>query len=139
MVADQALDLPGALKAVVAKKWWKPTAYPAKPSAFFEASSEFSERRACAVLGFQRSSCRYVARRTMVQGLLDDIRVHAAARPRFGYRRIHVLLRRGGLARGRPPSASIASTGPRASPCRPSAVALRRSVLGCPSAGAQVR
>jgi len=32
----------------------------------------------------------------MVQGLLDAIRVHAAARPRFGYRRIHVLLRRGG-------------------------------------------
>jgi putative transposase len=48
------------------------------------------------VLGFQRSSCRYVARRMMVQGLLDDIRTHAAARPRFGYRRIHVLLRRGG-------------------------------------------
>jgi putative transposase len=32
----------------------------------------------------------------MVQGLLDDIRAHAAARPQFGYRRIHVLLRRGG-------------------------------------------
>jgi putative transposase len=32
----------------------------------------------------------------MVQGLLDELRAHAAARPRFGYRRIHVLLRRGG-------------------------------------------
>jgi putative transposase len=30
------------------------------------------------------------------EGLLDAIRAHAAARPRFGYRRIHVLLRRGG-------------------------------------------
>jgi len=32
----------------------------------------------------------------MVQGLLNEIRAHAAARPRFGYRRIHVLLRRDG-------------------------------------------
>ena len=63
---------------------------------FLRGEFEFSERRACTVLGFRRSSCRYVARRTMVQGLLDDIRAHAAARPRFGYRRIHVLLRRGG-------------------------------------------
>ena len=73
----------------------KPTAY-RQAVGFLRGEFEFSERRACAVLGFQRSSCRYVARRTMVQGLLDDIRVHAAARPRFGYRRIHVLLRRGG-------------------------------------------
>jgi hypothetical protein len=32
----------------------------------------------------------------MVEGLLDAIRARATARPRFGYRRIHVLLRRGG-------------------------------------------
>ena len=63
---------------------------------FLRKEFAFSERRACAVLGFQRSSCRYVGRRVMVEGLLDAIRAHAAARPRFGYRRIHVLLRRGG-------------------------------------------
>src|SRR5262249_54885051 len=77
------------------KKMVKPTAY-RQAVGFLRGEFEFSERRACSVLGFQRSSCRYVARRTMVQGLLDDIRVHAAARPRFGYRRIHVLLRRSG-------------------------------------------
>jgi hypothetical protein len=59
--------------------------------------SEFESARAEHVRcsAFRRSSCRYVARRTMLQGRLDDIRGHAAARPRFGYRRIHVLLRRG--------------------------------------------
>jgi hypothetical protein len=40
----------------------------------------------------------YVVRspRVGTPALLDDIRAHAAARPRLGYRRIHVLLRRGG-------------------------------------------
>jgi putative transposase len=73
----------------------KPSAY-RQAVGFLRSEFEFSERRACVVLGFQRSSCRYVARRMMAQGLLDAIRTHAAARPRFGYRRIHVLLRRGG-------------------------------------------
>ena len=51
--------------------------------------------RACAALGVARSSCRYVSRR-------DDGRLRAAlrevaqSRPRFGYRRLHVLLQRAG-------------------------------------------
>jgi putative transposase len=73
----------------------KPAAY-RQAVGFLRGEFETSERRACRVLGVHRSSCRYVARRMMMQGLLDDIRAHAAARPRFGYRRIHVLLRRGG-------------------------------------------
>lgn len=63
---------------------------------FLRGEFEMSERRACALLGHARSSCRYVARRTNAQTLLDEMRRHAAQRPRFGYRRIHVLLRRGG-------------------------------------------
>jgi len=63
---------------------------------FLRSEFEMSERRACVTLGHARSSCRYVARRPLVQALLDDVRRHAAQRPRFGYRRIHVLLRRGG-------------------------------------------
>jgi len=73
----------------------KPAAY-RQAVGFLRSEFEFSERRACRALGFRRSSCRYVARRMMVPGLLDPIRAHAAARPRFGYRRIHVLLRRSG-------------------------------------------
>ena len=73
----------------------KPAAY-RQAVGFLRGEFEFSERRACRLLGHARSSCRYVARRTMVQGLLDELRRHAAERPRFGYRRLHVLLRRGG-------------------------------------------
>ena len=55
-----------------------------------------SERRACAVLGFPRSSCRYVSKRRPLHELTQELRDHAATRPRFGYRRLHVLLRRAG-------------------------------------------
>ena len=57
---------------------------------------EMSERRACAVLGFPRSSCRYVSKRRPLHELTQELREHAATRPRFGYRRLHVLLRRTG-------------------------------------------
>jgi putative transposase len=73
----------------------RPAAY-REAVGFLQGEFEMSERRACRVLGFRRSSHRYVARRTVAQALLDELRAHAAARPRFGYRRIHVLLRRGG-------------------------------------------
>jgi putative transposase len=73
----------------------KPAAY-RQAVGFLRGEFEMSERRACRALGHARSSCRYVSRRTAVQGLLDEMRRHAMERPRFGYRRIHLLLRRGG-------------------------------------------
>jgi putative transposase len=57
---------------------------------------ELSERRACALLGFPRSSCRYASRRKEPERLAEELRAHAATRPRFGYRRLHVLLKREG-------------------------------------------
>jgi putative transposase len=62
-----------------------------------QASFSWSERRACRALGFSRSSHRYTARREEPRVLLDQLRAHAAARPRFGYRRLHLLLRREGV------------------------------------------
>ncbi len=73
-----------------------------KPAAYREAVGflgqefKFSQRRACRVLGQARSSCRYVPRRTTVQALLDDLLGLAVKRPRFGYRRLHLMLRRQG-------------------------------------------
>ena len=51
--------------------------------------------RACVVLGVARSSCRYVSRRDdePLRAALRDV---ATQRPRFGYRRLHVLLQREG-------------------------------------------
>jgi len=51
--------------------------------------------RACAVLEVARSSCRYVSRRDD-EPLRAALRTVAAIRPRFGYRRLHVLLQREG-------------------------------------------
>jgi putative transposase len=63
---------------------------------FFRAGFRVSERRACRVAGVSRSSYRYrsVARdQTALRVRLRDL---AAARVRYGYRRLHVLLRREG-------------------------------------------
>jgi putative transposase len=55
-----------------------------------------SERRACRVLGFWRGTMRYKTRRYIDPQLMTDLRQVAAERPRFGHRRLHVMLRRKG-------------------------------------------
>jgi putative transposase len=56
-----------------------------------------SERRACAVVGADRKSVRYRARRADDGEIRGRLRELAAERRRFGYRRLHVLLRRDGI------------------------------------------
>jgi len=56
-----------------------------------------SERRACDMLGADRSSVRYRSRRPDDAELREKIRAVAADRRRFGYRRIHVMLSRQGV------------------------------------------
>jgi len=57
-----------------------------------------SLRRACRVVGLSTSTWRYERQPdpTNTQ-LLERLQVHAAARPRFGYRRLHTLVDREGL------------------------------------------
>jgi putative transposase len=55
----------------------------------------FSERRACGLLGVAVSSCRYQPRRSD-EPLRTKLVELAREKPRFGYRRLHVLLRRRG-------------------------------------------
>ena len=55
-----------------------------------------SERRACSAMGFHRSSHRYSASSDPQVELRMRLRDLAAARVRYGYRRLHVLLRREG-------------------------------------------
>lgn len=59
---------------------------------------EATERRACRVVGLRRSSNRYRSRREQPSGLVNRLRELAAQRPRFGYRRLYVMLRREGFA-----------------------------------------
>jgi len=54
-----------------------------------------SERHACELLGIAVSSYRYASRRSDAE-LKDKLIALARDKPRFGYRRLHVLLRREG-------------------------------------------
>lgn len=55
-----------------------------------------SERRACSVLGADRSSVRYRHRRPDDAELREELRKAAEKHRRFGHRRLHVILRRDG-------------------------------------------
>jgi putative transposase len=55
-----------------------------------------SERRACKAIGCSRMTVRYQARRADDAGLRQRMTAIAQERRRFGYRRLHVLLKREG-------------------------------------------
>ena len=61
------------------------------------AGHSVSERRACRALGFARSSQRYASCKDDA-GLCERLVTLAGERRRFGYRRLHILLRREGWA-----------------------------------------
>ena len=53
-----------------------------------------SERRACGLIGMHRGSWRYRRRERNEDVLRARLRELAAERPRFGYRRLYIFLRR---------------------------------------------
>jgi len=55
-----------------------------------------SERRACKAIGFCRMTIRYEIRRIDNHDFRERMKALAHERRRFGYRRLHVLLRREG-------------------------------------------
>jgi len=59
---------------------------------------EMSERRACRVIETDRTSVRYWVVRPPDEELRERLKALAQERRRFGYRRLHVLLRREGHA-----------------------------------------
>jgi putative transposase len=62
--------------------------------AFLQESCELSQRRACAAIGFVRSTCRYLCRRRDDVRLRQRLKELAQKRPRFGYRRLWWTLRK---------------------------------------------
>jgi putative transposase len=60
------------------------------------ASHGLSERRACGLIGIGRSSWSYRSRRAPDDQVRSALRDLAAKRPRYGYRRLHVLMGREG-------------------------------------------
>jgi putative transposase len=63
---------------------------------FLQVGFRVSERRACRVIGYRRSSYRYRSRAKDQSALRQRICAIAAVRVRYGYRRIHTLLLREG-------------------------------------------
>jgi len=63
-----------------------------------QSETSVSERRACQLVGLSRSTLRYVPQISPDDGLLQGRIIELAQeRRRFGYRRIHALLRREGF------------------------------------------
>ena len=67
-------------------------------AAYLQSTYEMSQRRACRVLCVDRTSVRYQAARPDDAALRERLKALAPERRRFGYRRLHVLLRREGHA-----------------------------------------
>lgn len=61
------------------------------------AAYSVSERRACRLIGLARSRWQHRSRRPPRTELRERLRTLAAERPRWGYLRLHVLLRREGF------------------------------------------
>ena len=58
-----------------------------------------SLRRSCRVIGLSTATWRYQRRTSATNiAVLERLQAHAAVRARFGYRRLHILLEREGLA-----------------------------------------
>lgn len=72
-----------------------PAAY-REAAGHLQAAYEMSERRACRVLGVDRTSVRYRTRCPDDSALRDRLKALAEERRRFGHRHLHILLRREG-------------------------------------------
>src|SRR4029077_7627539 len=57
----------------------------------------YSQRRACVLIGIASKTYRYVSSRGDDGALRERLRALAGERGRFGYRRLHILLRREGI------------------------------------------
>ena len=64
--------------------------------AHLRSAFDMSERRACRTINCERMTMRYRSRRPDDTELRQRLRALAHERRRFGYRRLHVLLRRSG-------------------------------------------
>lgn len=66
-------------------------------AAHLQACHGMSERRACRVIDVERKSVRYLSTRDDDGALREKLRELANQRHRFGYRRLHILLRPEGV------------------------------------------
>ena len=95
LLADAMLDV-STLREMLGKKRLTPRA---RRDAVTWAIAEkgYSQRRACGLVGIAPKTYRYASIRPDDNGLRKRLRKLAHERRRFGYRRLHILLRRDGV------------------------------------------
>ncbi len=71
----------------------------------FLQTKEVSQRRSCQLIFLARSTCHYRINREPDQEFETEVKELAFAHPRYGYRRIHALLKRSGQVVNRRQSA----------------------------------
>ncbi|WP_363346330.1 IS3 family transposase [Methylocystis echinoides] len=98
LLAEAMLDA-SALRELLFKKMVGPAAK-REGVAHLRAAMGLSERRACGLVGADRTMIRYRSRRSPDIELREQIRDLANARKRFGYRRLFILLRQAGEPSG---------------------------------------
>jgi putative transposase len=57
----------------------------------------YSQRRVCSLVGLDWKTYRYASRRPVDEAIRKRLRELASERRRFGYRLLHILLRREGI------------------------------------------
>jgi putative transposase len=67
-----------------------------REAVIFLKTKEVSERRSCQLVLLARATCQYRIRREPDEEFENQVKELAFANPRYGYRRIHALLRRRG-------------------------------------------
>ena len=67
-----------------------------REAVIFLKTKELSERRSCQLILLARSTCQYRIKRKPDAEFEKQIKELAFATPRYGYRRVHALLKRGG-------------------------------------------
>ncbi|MEO1200838.1 MAG: IS3 family transposase [Pseudomonadota bacterium] len=98
LLAEQMLDA-SAMRELLFKKMVGPVVK-RDAVAHLQAKLGLSERRACRIVGSDRTMVRYRSRRPDDGALRSRLRELANERRRFGYRRLFVLLRREGERSG---------------------------------------
>ena len=95
LLAELVLDV-ATLKEALGKNFWTPGS---RRKAVIWAIEEksYSQRRACSLLSIAPKVFRYLSRRGGDAAVRTRLRALAAERRRFGYRRLHILLRREGI------------------------------------------
>ncbi len=96
LVAEQALDKAALKEGRALKKLVRP-AERRTVVHYLSLEWRLAERHACGLVSIARSTVRYLRSRSGDQELRERLRELAGERRRFGYRRLHVLLRREGM------------------------------------------